>query len=46
MPAPFRFLHSMAIVAAVSAAVVAGTCSARAQANADPTPPGTLNPAP
>jgi penicillin-insensitive murein DD-endopeptidase len=46
MPAPFRFLHSVAIVAAVSAAVVAGTCSARAQANADPTPPGTLNPAP
>jgi penicillin-insensitive murein DD-endopeptidase len=46
MLAPFRFLNGMAIVAAVSAAVVAGTCSARAQANADPTPPGTLNPVP
>ncbi|MGC1446963.1 MAG: penicillin-insensitive murein endopeptidase [Xanthobacteraceae bacterium] len=46
MLAPFRFLHSMAIVAAVSAAAIAGTSSARAQANADPTPQGTLNPVP
>ncbi len=46
MLASFRILRSLAIVSAVSAAVVAGACSARAQANADPTPPGTLNPMP
>ena len=46
MLAPSRILIGMAIVAAISAAVVAGSCSARAQANADPTPPGTLNPIP
>jgi penicillin-insensitive murein DD-endopeptidase len=46
MLAPVRFLRGAVLAAAMSGAVIAGTHSAHGQANADPTPPGTLNPAP
>jgi penicillin-insensitive murein DD-endopeptidase len=45
MLAPFRWLQAVTILAAIAAAVLS-TVPARAQANADPTPQGTLNPVP
>jgi penicillin-insensitive murein endopeptidase len=43
MPAPLRLLRTSAFVVS---AILIGTAAAHAQANADPTPQGTLTPAP
>src|ERR1700733_8352232 len=46
MHASFRFLRIVAVAAAAMAGVVSVVPARAADANADPTPPGTLNPVP
>jgi penicillin-insensitive murein endopeptidase len=46
MHASFRFLRTVAVAAAAMAAVLSGAPARAADANSDPTPPGTLNPVP